>query len=108
MTDSKDIIEQGMNLEISEDKRKEIEYQYKLRDKYLENYDVIGQHTAKHWTGERDEAGKKIYKEKGVYTGIFPQLRLRKLWKSDNKYNPDGTLVDPVAEQKRQEYLAAL
>lgn len=66
------------------------------RAKYLEDYEIIGQHEAKHFTGEFDDGGNKVYKKKAVYTGMFPQLVLRKKWKSTSKYNVDGSLKEAV------------
>lgn len=76
-----------------------------LRDKYLQDYEIVGQHAAKYFTVKWDEAREKIFKSRGVYTGMFPQLVLRKKWKDTTKYNPDGTLKDEDAEEVRQEYL---
>ena len=95
----------GNNVNMTEDQQREMNRLSMLRDKYLQDYDIVGQHVAKHFTGTYDDDGEKIYKSKGVYTGMFPQLVIRKKWNSDNKYNPDGTLVDEEGEKTRQEYL---
>ena len=98
----------------TEDEIKQIQHLAHLRDVYLQDYTRVADHVAKQPTFDsegdmvRDDEGNKVYEEKPVMTGIFPQLRLRKVWKSDNKYNANGSLKDAEAELKRQEYLAGI
>ena len=93
------------NVQMTQEQQREMARLSVLRDKYLQDYDTVGQHVAKYFTGTFDEDGEKIYKSKGVYTGMFPQLVLRKKWKDTTKYNPDGTMKDAELEKYRQEYL---
>ena len=93
------------DVQISIDQQKELQRLLQLRDNYLLDYEVVGDHTAKHFTGEYDDNGDKIFKDKEVYTGMFQQLILRKKWKDATKYNPDGTMKDAELEKYRQEYL---
>lgn len=92
--------------QMTPEQQKQMQYLHELRVDYLSNYETLATHTAKYFTNKWNEAGDKVFKDKAVYTGMFPQLRLKKIWKSDNKYNADGTLKDAKAEAKRQEYLA--